>query len=117
MKILPNDAKKIDIEDATADFYNCEIDGIDTLYFDTSAGQGHPMVNAMAGLKALDVNSQLIMINHHAPSGLFPKIEANYNYDVEDLEDGTVKVVFTYKSGTVQQTNFTDNKCSGGCDH
>ena len=73
------------------------------------------MVNAMVGLEALPNDAQLIMINHHAPSGLFPKIEANYDYTVEDLIDGTAKMVFTYKEGTEQQTDFTDNKCGGGC--
>ena len=115
MSLLPLGAQRVDIEDATVDFFKFNIDGIETLYFDTSSGQGHPMVNAMAGLKALDKNSQLIMVNHHAPSGLFPKIESNYNHSVEDLDDGTVKVVFTYKTGTTQQTDFTDNKCGGGC--
>lgn len=115
MSQLPNDAVKIDIDGATTTFYSYLDNGIQTYYFDTCDGSGHPMVNAMAGLQSLPNDAQLIMINHHAPSGLFPKIEANYDYNVEDLIDGTAKIVFKYKTGTTQQTNFTDNKCSGGC--
>lgn len=115
MNQLPNDAIKIEIQGATTDFYTYKENEITTYYFDTSDGSGHPMVNAMAGLEALPKDGQLVMINHHAPSGLFPKIEANYDYTIEDLIDGTAKMVFTYKEGTKQQTDFTDNKCGGGC--
>lgn len=117
MNFLPTDAKKVSIEDATVDFFNYTLNGVDTLHFDTSKKQGHPMVNAMAGLKAMNENSQLVMINHHSPEGLFPKIEANYDYSVEDLDSGDVKVVFTYKKGTQQSTDFDDNQCGGGCSH
>ena len=108
----------IDIEGATVAFYNFNYNGKDTLCFNTSKSTPpHPMVNAMAGLKVLKDNQQLVMINHHSPDGLFAKIDANFNYDVEDLEDGTVKIVFTPKAGTTAQTDFNDNQCGGGCDH
>ncbi|MEA3384571.1 MAG: hypothetical protein U9Q20_07890 [Campylobacterota bacterium] len=115
MTQLPNDSTKINIDGATTDFYTYIENNITKYYFDTSDGSGHPMVNAMAGLQALPNDAELIMINHHAPSGLFPKIEANYDYTVEELIDGTSKMVFTYKKDTIQQTDFKDNKCGGGC--
>jgi len=112
---LPSEAKKIEVKGATTDFYSYSEDGTEFYYFDTSDGSGHPMVNAMAGLSVLPEDATLVMINHHAPSGLFPKIEANYDYIVEVLPNGNAKIVFTYKKGTFQQTNFSDNKCGGGC--
>jgi len=116
MSLLPDNAQKIEVAEATVDFYRFNINDTSIVYFDTSDA-GHPMVNAMAGLQALKDGESLMMINHTTPSGLFPKVEANYNYIVEDLENEKVKVVFTYKKGSTPQTNFDDNKCGGGCDH
>ena len=114
MSLIPQDAEKIEAMGSTVDFYKLAEDGVSTYYFDTSkCGPPDPMVNAMAGLQLLDENSKLVMINHKAPGGLFPKIEADYSYVVEDLADGNVKVVFTKKSDAVGSTNFNDNQCHG----
>ena len=59
MQLLPADAKKIEIEGATVDFYTFIQDGTTNYYFDTSeCGPPEPMVNAMAGLQLLDENSK-----------------------------------------------------------
>jgi uncharacterized protein (DUF2249 family) len=113
---MPFGAQKVEVAGATVDFYKFQENGTEIYYFNTSKN-GHPMVNAMAGLKAIGENGKLVMINHHSPVGLFPKIEDNYDYEVENLDDGTVQVVFAYKIGTIQNTNFEDNHCGGGCDH
>lgn len=116
MSLLPAFAQKVELEDATVDFYRYTLAENAILYFDTSEG-GHPMVNAMTGLKALQKDETLVMINHTSPNGLFPKVEADYDYTVENLENEKVKVTFKYKGGVTPQTNFSDNKCGGGCDH
>jgi len=54
------------------------------------------------------------MINSKAPMGLFPKIEQDYDYEVENLEDSRVKVVFTKKADAKGETNFGDTACDGG---
>ena len=106
---------KIEVAGATVDFYELIKDGLTTYTFDTSkCGPPDPMVNAMAGLQLINDNNHiLVMINHKAPGGLFPKIEANFNYEVQKLDDGNVKVIFTHKSNSQPQTDFTQNSCSG----
>ena len=80
MSLLPKDAKKLELENSTVDFYEYIKDGLTFYQFDTSeCGPPEPMVNAMAGLQLLDnANKRLIMINHKPPMGLFPKIQKNY---------------------------------------
>lgn len=114
MSLIPQDAQKFTAMGATVDFFKTINNGLTTYYFDTSrCGAPAPMVNAMAGLQLLDENSKLVMINHKRPGGLFPKIQADFNYDVEDLADGNVKVIFTKKANADGSTNYNDNKCSG----
>ncbi len=113
MSLLPSDAKKIEIQNSTVDFFEFIQDGTKTYYFDSSeCAPPEPMVNAMLGLQLLkDENERLIMINHKAPGGLFPKIENNFNFEVFNIEDGKVKVIFNYKVGTASQTDFSKNTC------
>ena len=114
MDLIPSEAKKIEVEGATVDFFEYIEDGLTCYQFDTSmCGPPDPMVNAMVGLKLLDENSKLVMINHKAPGGLFPKVEAEFDYTVEDLEDGRAKIVFTKKVGSASVTDFSANTCSG----
>jgi len=114
MQLLPDNAEKIEIAGSTVDFYKFIQDGITSYYFDTSeCGPPEPMVNAMAGLQLLDENSKLIMINHKPPMGLFPKIQQNYNYLIEEIENGMHSVTFTSKTGTNQETDFSQNTCAG----
>lgn len=73
--------EKIEIKGSTVDFFKTVENGLTTYQFDTSrCGPPEPMINAMLGLQLLDDNSQLIMINHKPPMGLFPKVEANYDF-------------------------------------
>ena len=110
-----NFGKKIEVAGATVDFFESIKDGLTTYTFDTSkCGPPDPMVNAMAGLQLIDGNDKaLAMINHKAPGGLFPKIEANFDYAVENLADGNVKVTFTHKRESQPQTDFTQDSCGG----
>lgn len=111
--------EKIEVMGATVEFQKEVKEGITTYQFDTSMCEPpHPMVNAMAGLQLLDESSQLIMINHKSPGGLFPKIENEFDFKESTLEDGRAKIVFKRKYGVEQTTDFTQNSCSGGkCSH
>lgn len=113
MEILPKIAEKIEIENATVDFFKYIEDGITTYQFDTSrCGPPEPMVNAMVGLQMLKDNDKLVMINHQSPGGLFPKIVNEFDFEIEDL-DGLVKVIFTRKNGACSSTNFNSSHCAG----
>ncbi len=106
---IPKNAKQIEVENSTVPFYQDE----DYYYFDSSStAVPEPMINAVAGLQLLDENKKLIMINHKIPIGLFPKIEAYFDYEVEELKDGNVKIIFTKKEKLVPKLDF-DTNCSG----
>jgi hypothetical protein len=111
---LPESAEKIEVTGATVDFFKFIENGLTTYQFDTSkCGPPDPMVNAMVGLQLLDDNSQLIMINHKAPGGLFPKVEAEFNYEIAQTQDAMAKIIFTKKSGVKSTTDFASNQCGG----
>ncbi len=114
MSLLPKDAKKIEIESSTVDFFEYIQDGLTCYQFDTSeCGPPEPMINAMLGLQLLDdASKRLVMINHKAPGGLFPKIEANFEFNINEIEDGNrVQVIFKARTGDTSSTNFSDNTC------
>jgi len=113
MSNIPSEAKKIEVNGATVDFFELAKDGVSTYYFDSSkCGPPDPMVNAMAGLKLLDApNKKVVMINHKSPGGLIAKIGENYDIDEQKLEDGRVKLTFSYKSGESEKANLADNSC------
>ena len=102
------------IENATVKFTKGTIGTIPTYQFDTSKG-GHPMVNAMAGLAVLQDDEQLIMLNHCAPTGLFPKIENEFDYASQELPSGLTQIVFTKKAEAKSATDFSATSCGGGC--
>ncbi|MGE4381746.1 MAG: hypothetical protein AB7D41_00955 [Arcobacter sp.] len=107
--IIPTDAKEIEVKDSTVSFYKFE----NIYYFDTSqTAVPEPMINAIAGLKLLDENSKLVMINHKIPMGLFPKIEAFFDYEVEESED-FVKVTFSKKKEIITNLDNIDSNCQG----
>jgi hypothetical protein len=114
MEFIINDAEKIVVEGSTVDFYKQILDGTSYYYFDTSkCGPPEPMVNAMAGLQLLDENSKLLMMNHKPPMGLFPKIQKNFSYEIEELSNGYHQITFSTKTGSKQETDFTQNSCAG----
>jgi hypothetical protein len=116
MSKLQEDAQVIEVAGATVDFYKYSIDGITYFQFDSSkCGHPEPMINAMSGLQLIDSeDKRLVMINSKAPMGLFPKIEADFDNEVIELEDGRFKIIFSKKSNANGSTNFTDTGCSGG---
>ena len=103
----------IEVEGANVPFFTYT-DGEDQVFeFDTSkCGPPDPMVNAMAGLKLLDApNKKVVMINHKSPGGLIAKIGENYDIAQEKLEDGRVKLIFSYKAGESEQADLSQNSC------
>jgi hypothetical protein len=105
----------IEVEGSTVPFYTYTIGETQFIEFDTSkCGPPDPMVNAMAGLKLLDApNKKVIMINHKKPGGLISKIGENYDIETENMEDGRVKLTFSYKVGESEKANLADNTCGG----
>ncbi|NQY54415.1 MAG: hypothetical protein HRT42_12690 [Campylobacteraceae bacterium] len=112
---LKEDAKKIELSDASVDFYEFIQDGLRCYYFDSSeCGPPEPMVNAMLGLQLLKENNhRLIMMNHKAPGGLFPRIQNDFSYEIFDLEDGRAQIVFSLKNQSPSKTDFSANTCAG----
>lgn len=106
---IPSNAKQIVVLNSSVSFYEDE----NFYYFDSSlTAPPEPMVNALAGLKLLDGSKKLVMINHKAPMGLFPKIDEYFDYEIEELVDGNVKVIFSKKSNCLTQLDF-DTNCQG----
>lgn len=112
---LPTNASKIKLDSATVDFFEFQENNITYYYFDSSfCSVPEPMINAMSGLQLLESTSKrLVMINHSIPNGLFPKIKANFDYEVEELEDGNFQIMFQKKMGVHPKTNFNDTHCEG----
>lgn len=105
----------LEVEGATVPFYTYKMGETQFIEFDTSkCGPPEPMVNAMAGLKLLDdVHKKVVMINHKKPGGLLDKIGENYEIETEKMEDGRVKLIFSYKAGESEKANLSDNSCHG----
>jgi len=112
-----SDIKKeqVEIPGATVPFFTYKEGETQVYEFDTSkCGPPEPMVNAMAGLKMIDgANKKLVMINHKKPMGLLNKIGENYNITDEVMDDGRVKLIFTYKEGASEKANLSDTHCHG----
>lgn len=105
----------IEVAGATVPFFTYTLGENQVFEFDTSkCGPPDPMVNAMAGLKLVDgSNKKLVMINHKSPGGLLAKIDDNYDVESEDLEDGRVKLTFSYKAGESEKADLSQNSCDG----
>lgn len=115
MSTTTQNTQEIQLEGATVAFLKYEQNGITFLEFDSSlCGHPEPMINAMTGLQALEEDQKLVMINSKAPMGLFPKIENDFTFEVEELENGKVKVIFSKRADGEAKTNFADTGCGGG---
>ena len=105
--------EEIEVMGATVPFFTYTLGEDQVFEFDTSkCGPPDPMVNAMAGLKLIDApNKKLAMINHKSPGGLIAKIGENYDIDEQKLEDGRVKLTFSYKDGESEKADLSKNSC------
>jgi len=106
---------EIEVAGATVPFFTYKMGETQYYEFDTSkCGPPDPMVNAMSGLKLVtDANKKLIMINHKKPMGLLDKIGQNFNIEIENMEDGRVKLIFSHKSGESEKADLTQTSCHG----
>lgn len=113
MSLIPNDAKIIDVDGSTVDFFEYVENDIHYYYFDTSMfGPPEPMLNAMAGLKLIDnINKKLIMCNHTIPNGLLGRIGQNYEHEIEELSDGEFKIIFSYIENESEKADLTQTHC------
>jgi len=107
--------ESIEVEGANVPFFTYALGEDQIIEFDTSkCGPPDPMVNAMAGLKLLNApNKKVVMINHKKPGGLISKIGENYDIETEKLEDGRVKLTFSYKAGESEKADLDQNSCAG----
>ena len=105
----------LEVNGATVPFFTYKLEDTQYIEFDTSkCGPPDPMVNAMAGLKLIDsADKKLVMINHKSPGGLLAKIGENYDIVEEKLEDGRVKLIFSYKEKESEEANLNDTACEG----
>ncbi|MBW6488892.1 hypothetical protein [Sulfurimonas sp.] len=108
MSLIPSEASKLEVAGATVDFFKLEKDGQSTYYFDTSkCAPPEPMVNAVSGLKLIKgTANKLVMINHKRPGGLFPKLQDDISYEIEEIGSGLVKVIFSSNSSSSADTNL-----------
>ncbi len=107
--------EQIEVEGANVPFFTYKEGESQIIEFDTSkCGPPDPMVNAMAGLKLLDApDKKVVMINHKSPGGLLAKIGENYDIAEEKLDDGRVKLTFSYKAGESEAADLSQNSCGG----
>ena len=106
---------KIEVTGSSVDFYSFKEDGIEYFYFDSSmTSVPEPMVNAMCGLKLLEnQNQKLIMINHMVPQGLLNNLNDSFGYDIEHLDDGNFKIIFSYIDSKSKNATLKSKGCSG----
>ena len=105
----------VEVPGATVPFFTYTEGETQYYEFDTSkCGPPEPMVNAMAGLKMIDSpNKKVVMINHKKPMGLLDKIGENYDIEAENMEDGRVKLIFSYKAGESEKADLSQTSCGG----
>ncbi len=115
MICLPTHAQSISLTGSTVDFFTFTQDDILYYYFDTSLSPApEPMVNAMRGLSLLkSPQEKLIMINHQKPMGLLAKLQENFIIDITERDDDNYQILFSFKEGLSQNTDFTDTHCDG----
>lgn len=103
------------LENTTVPFFTYTQDGIEYIEFDTSTCvPPEPMVNAMIALEKLTTpQTKVVMINHRSPVGLLAKIQSFYNIEVSELENGKLKLVFSYKEGETPKADLHNKSCAG----
>ncbi|NLY03436.1 MAG: hypothetical protein GXZ15_01120 [Campylobacter sp.] len=107
--------EEFEVDGATVAFYKKTTQKELFIGFDSSScTPPGPMVNAMVAFNFVtDKNTKVVMINHKFPAGLIPKIESQFDYEQEDLEDSLVKLTFTLKSGVKPKQFDTNQVCHG----
>lgn len=107
--------KELQVEGATVPFYEYKLQETHYIEFDTSkCAPPEPMVNAMLALDFIkDANTKVVMINHKSPLGLLGKIGKDFEIEDSALDDGCVRLVFSYKQGASEGADLSSNSCAG----
>ena len=89
----------LEVPGASLPFVTYEENGVVYIEFDSSASHPpEPMVNFMKGFELIkDTEKKLVMINAQEPAPLYPRIANELTWEVEVLESGDIKVVFSNK--------------------
>ncbi len=87
----------LEVSGASLPFYTYEDEGITYIEFDSSASSPpEPMVNVMRGFELIaGTDKRLVMINAQEPMPLYPRIAGSVTWEVEVLDSGDVKIIFT----------------------
>jgi len=87
----------IEVPGASLEFVSYMVDGIEYIEFDSSASNPpEPMVNVMKGFELISgTQKRLVMINAQEPMPLYPRIATDFSWEVEVLDNGNVKIVFS----------------------
>jgi len=112
----PPNAEILNVEGTTVDFVRYVIADIEYISFDSSdRGAPEPMVNALLGLRfIIDDKKRLVMINHSVPHGLFSRLEERFEFNTQELEDGSFVIeFFTRIKRKADDLEGIDNHCAG----
>lgn len=107
--------ESIAIYGASLPFVKYKICDITYYEFDSSQSDcPEPMLNAMRALQNItSTDERVVMINMQEPAGLYPRIESDFSWSVEELEDDLVKITFLKKENSQNSTDFTHVSCKG----
>ena len=89
----------IQIPRATLEVYKSIQDGVTIYEFDaTECSPPEPMVNTIVVLQKIkSQNERLIVTFFHEPTPLYERVQADFAYSAQELEDGNFRVTFTKK--------------------
>ena len=111
--VWPSDAVVFQQEGATVPFVRFVQEGVEVVGFDSRACvPPEPMVNAMLALAHIKTpKTKVVMLNHRSPVGLLGKIGECYDIHQEELEQGAVKLTYSYKEGAIP--DLSSSHCAG----
>jgi len=94
-----SEKKPLTIPGASLPFVAYEEEGVEYIEFNSTASHPpEPMVNFMKGFELIKgTDKRLVMINAQEPAPLYPRIATDLTWEVEVLESGDVKIVFSNK--------------------
>jgi len=94
-----SERKPLVLPGASLPFVSYEEDGVEYIEFDSTASHPpEPMVNFMKGFERIQgTEKKLVMINSQEPAPLYPRIADDLTWEVEVLESGDIKIVFSNK--------------------
>jgi hypothetical protein len=113
--IWPTTATKFTEEGATVPFVTYTEENKHIIGFDSrECVPPEPMVNAMLALRHIkDTHTQVVMVNHRSPVGLLAKIGEDFKIETEELKEGAIKLVFSYKAGFTEHAELNNTNCAG----